>query len=217
MSEKPYHNEPGFEAGKPHKFGRNIDVNKAVNNYNEMIIHETIRVAVLQMLDLKSVDSKNMPQPLKNIMISNFKTNIKFYEDLVRSKQTLEGQAITDPFGDPQRPKTFQYKQLLEQLLKTKERLCDIRTDTDESADSEQSPSAESGAAAQELSKDPLIEPYNEIAAKMLSSVAESKPKEKSNTNLDNWDDLIDEMNEELNEDSLDPYISDSEDDNQME
>ena len=41
MNEKPYHNEPGFEA--PNSI--------ACQNYNDCIRHETIRVAVCEMAD----------------------------------------------------------------------------------------------------------------------------------------------------------------------
>lgn len=113
LNEKPYHNEPGFEATN--------ELN--ANNYNKMIIHETVRVAVIQMLDQNAADVQNMPQELKDIMVSHFKNNYQFYETLVESQLYLDGLAIEDPFKDQMRPKKFQYKQLLAKLKQLKQSL----------------------------------------------------------------------------------------------
>ena len=44
MNEKPYHNEPGYEDNS------GVYVNRDVQNYNDLIAYETIRVAVIGML-----------------------------------------------------------------------------------------------------------------------------------------------------------------------
>ena len=48
MNEKPYQNEPGFEDGNAHD----------INNYNDCIRHETLRVAVCDMLQPKTAMSR---------------------------------------------------------------------------------------------------------------------------------------------------------------
>ncbi|CAG2113133.1 unnamed protein product [Medioppia subpectinata] len=129
MNEKPYHNEPGYEetkiGGKGGKFkvfeslgGRNVG--DAVRNYNDIIGHETLRVAVIDMLTEGGADARNMPPALRNVMISTFKQNYHYFEDTIRERQSMDGQPMTDPFRDHQRPPNFQYKDLLAKLLKLK-------------------------------------------------------------------------------------------------
>ena len=205
MSEKPYHNEPGYEenASKLAKMMQRVgteDVSILVSDYNEVITYETIRVAVIQMLDENSIDARNMPQILKNIMIWFFKNNYNFYENLIKSKESLDGQPTRDPFRDHYRPKNFEYKKLLEKLLKLKERLniCDNQTPTQVQT---QVPTI--GPI------DPLFEPYKEMITRILSKT-EDTPKSREETKTENWDELIESMNEETNEE-LEEYVSDDE------
>lgn len=124
MTEHPYHNEPGFEKTKSRKRKRD-DVQKNVNDYNEMIIHETLRVAVIEMLQENSPDASEMPAFLKKTMITHFKAKYQFYENLIRSKQGYDGQPIRDPHSDL-RPQRFMYRVMLENLLKLKEKFRQI-------------------------------------------------------------------------------------------
>jgi ubiquitin-conjugating enzyme E2 Z len=100
MNEEPYYNEPGREflkkSPKNQKFMSNAnryysDVSQCSQQYNENIRHETIRVAVLDMIE-NTFDSKTMPQPLKDIMVESFKANYYFYEDLVSDKIAKQSQ-----------------------------------------------------------------------------------------------------------------------------
>lgn len=93
MNTQPYHNEPGFEKTR---FGRAGDT--VVVDYNDIITHETLRVAVIEMLLENSCDAFNMPVELKTVMISHFKENYQFYENLIQSKQDHDGKPMKDPF-----------------------------------------------------------------------------------------------------------------------
>lgn len=105
MNEKPYHNEPGYEKSQ---FRSSQDDAIA---YNHVITHETLRVAVIEMLRDNSYDASGMPAALKNVMISHFKNNYQFYENLLQSNQKLHGEPIRDPFRS-RRPEKFEYKVL---------------------------------------------------------------------------------------------------------
>ncbi|XP_054153273.1 ubiquitin-conjugating enzyme E2 Z-like [Oppia nitens] len=126
MNEKPYHNEPGYELGSRLMLGTNRgnpdNITQAVNSYNDIIAYETIRVAVVGMLDPYSVDGRNMPVVLRNVMLAAFRSDYDYFERTVRWRsETMDGQRPSDPFGDCGRPRMFEYGKLLAQLtgLKT--------------------------------------------------------------------------------------------------
>lgn len=116
MSENPIFNDRMYE----NKFLVSPPI--LCHNYNDIITHETIRVAVIGMLQENSADAEGMPTVLKEKMVSHFKAHYYLYESLVRSRQTHDGRSIQDPFHD-KRPKTYGYKKLLEDLVALKERL----------------------------------------------------------------------------------------------
>ncbi|XP_054153250.1 ubiquitin-conjugating enzyme E2 Z-like [Oppia nitens] len=125
MNDKPYHNEPGYELDEHYLMfgnndGRNVPnslLDPAVNSYNDIIGYETIRVAVVGMLDLNSVDARNMPVVLRNVMLAAFRSDYDYFERTVRSRSaTMDGQRPSDPFGDCDRPQTFEYGKLSAQL-----------------------------------------------------------------------------------------------------
>ncbi|CAH1403559.1 unnamed protein product [Nezara viridula] len=113
LTEKPYHNEPGFERERCPGDSR---------RYNEIIQHETIRVAVCGMLD--NDYALNIPKPLVEAMNHSFVQFYDYYESTVKSKMHLTGSSMQDPFGEQRG--VFDYKGLLERLetiykrLKTK-------------------------------------------------------------------------------------------------
>lgn len=110
LTEKPYHNEPGFEAEK------NIGDSK---RYNDIIQHETIRVAVIGMVDN---DSKMfIPEPLIVAMKQAFLQNYDFYEATLMSKLHLSGTPMQDPFGGERG--IFNHKYLLERLKALRKKL----------------------------------------------------------------------------------------------
>lgn len=111
MNEYPYYNEPGFE-----KKNQNDPPTQDVKDYNYVITHETLRVAVIGMLRENSSDASGMPAALKNKMISYFKKNYEFYEKLAKSNQKYDEKNMRDPFRN-MRPETFQYKKLLKEIV----------------------------------------------------------------------------------------------------
>lgn len=75
-----------------------------VVRYNEIIQHETLRVAVIGMLD--NDFGVTMPQPLQETMEKNFLQCYEFYESTAERKAHLSGQLMqvrlhvdTDPLN----------------------------------------------------------------------------------------------------------------------
>lgn len=120
MNEKPYHNEPGY------KHERTPGDSK---NYNDIIKHETIRVAVCEMID--GATRLHMPDTLRAVMESSFPDYYRYYVQVCESHLHLDGQPMNDPFGDA-RP-SFNFRQLLKWLKTIKTRLSDNRVDNSDS------------------------------------------------------------------------------------
>ncbi|MBN3312879.1 UBE2Z enzyme, partial [Atractosteus spatula] len=111
MTENPYHNEPGFEQERHPGDSK---------NYNECIRHETMRVAVCDMLDGKCP----CPEALWSVMEKSFLEYYDFYEGSCKERLHLQGQTMQDPFGEKRGH--FDYQSLLARLqaiqLRLKER-----------------------------------------------------------------------------------------------
>ena len=107
MNKFPYHNEPGFE--KPGK-GRERE------NYNDVIRHETIRVAVLGMMDVPTWGEGN--ETFDEVRDKTFLNNVEVYEKIIKENMHLDGKPFNDPFGGNQG--TFVYSKLLERLKDAK-------------------------------------------------------------------------------------------------
>lgn len=184
MTEHPYHNEPGYENRK--------NVRENVSDYDALITHETLRVAVIGMLQDDSMDTFGMPPALKEIMISHFNLNYDFYKNLIESNQNNDGMPIRDPFNDPYRPKTFQYKDLFNKIVELKEKFGSV--------------------------KDTSNSNYNNMAKQMLSSSArdEEKPGDDSSDSTEDVEDFH-ESTEELNGANLYESESDGENENENE
>ncbi|KAL0992436.1 hypothetical protein UPYG_G00093280 [Umbra pygmaea] len=101
MTENPYHNEPGFEQERHPGDSK---------NYNECIRHETIRVAVCDMLDGKVT----CPEALWSVMEKSFLEYYDFYEGVCKERLHLQGQNMQDPFGEKRG--RFDYQGLLARL-----------------------------------------------------------------------------------------------------
>jgi ubiquitin-conjugating enzyme E2 Z len=82
MSEKPYHNEPGFESPN----------NLESDNYNHCIRHETLRVAVCEMASKSSSMASLIPPVLKEVIHSLFPNFMESYELTCVSNKFLDGQ-----------------------------------------------------------------------------------------------------------------------------
>ncbi|KAM4535119.1 ubiquitin-conjugating enzyme E2 Z isoform 2-T2 [Fundulus diaphanus] len=107
MTENPYHNEPGFEQER-HPGDS--------NNYNECIRHETMRVAVCDMLEGKV----SCPEAL-TVMEKSFLEYFDFYEGVCKERLHLQGQNMQDPFGEKRG--CFDYQSLLARLSATHRRI----------------------------------------------------------------------------------------------
>lgn len=112
MTDKPYHNEPGFEANSS-RYVSKRGKGDPVSNYNDIIRHENIRVAVIDMIE-DSNDSKNMPNFLKGKIVDCFKAKISHYDKVITDNIDLDGKPMNDPFNDPRG--VFQYKKLKAKL-----------------------------------------------------------------------------------------------------
>lgn len=90
LNENPYFNEPGFEMERsPGDSTR----------YNEIIQHETLRVAVCDMLEETTNDSRSCPDSLKKVMEKSFPEFYDYYDSTTRNKLHLTSQPMMDPFG----------------------------------------------------------------------------------------------------------------------
>ncbi|KAM8824942.1 ubiquitin-conjugating enzyme E2 Z [Synchiropus picturatus] len=108
MTENPYHNEPGFEQERHPGDSK---------NYNECIRHETMRVAVCDMLEGKVP----CPDALWAVMEKSFLEYYDFYEGVCKERLHLQGQNMQDPFGEKRG--RFDYQGLLSRLSTTHRRI----------------------------------------------------------------------------------------------
>ncbi|CAG5127205.1 unnamed protein product [Candidula unifasciata] len=130
MNEKPYHNEPGF------KHERTSGDSK---HYNDIIQHETLRVAVCDMIE----GGIRIPDTLRAVMESSFPDYYKYYQQVCESLQHMDGMEMNDPFGDT-RPK-FDFKSLSRRLKAIRARVDNniTETDSDEEEDDDEDKSKE--------------------------------------------------------------------------
>ena len=106
MCEKPYHNEPGFEVG--------VGNAQDALAYNEIIRHETIRIAVCDMCDPRTLLHKSLPPMMQGFTRSMFIDFYDMYEETCTSNLHLDGQVMRDPFGDQRG--SYGYKSILDKL-----------------------------------------------------------------------------------------------------
>lgn len=100
LNEKPYHNEPGFERER---------CSGDSARYNDIIHHETLRVAVCGMLENDT--HLNIPETLQEVMEKTFLEFHDYYEASIRKKMHLNGHYMQDPFGEERG--IFQYEAVL--------------------------------------------------------------------------------------------------------
>ncbi|XP_064396848.1 ubiquitin-conjugating enzyme E2 Z-like [Halichondria panicea] len=103
MNEKPYHNEPGFE--REHNPGE-------VEHYNDIIRHETLRVAVCDALE-----NNKCPPDLFELKKSTFVSLYECYmATATETASRLDGQPMMDPFRINKG--TFNFKKIISRLEK---------------------------------------------------------------------------------------------------
>jgi len=127
MSEKPYHNEPGFEHERTSGDSK---------TYNEIIKHETLRVAVCEMLE----NENSCPKQLREVMIKQFFDFYDYYVDVCTDNSNKDGQQMIDPFGD--RRGQFEYGAILQRLKKLKTRFESLQSSNNNNASSRLSSSS---------------------------------------------------------------------------
>ncbi|XP_031568981.1 ubiquitin-conjugating enzyme E2 Z-like [Actinia tenebrosa] len=129
LNENPYHNEPGFEQER--QAGD-------CKRYNECIQHETLRVAVSDMLE----DKLKCPAALRDVMEKSFPEFYDYYMSVINEKSYLNGQNMQDPFGEKRgvydfgsiRKRLEAIKQRLDQ--KAAKKVADEESSENENADS---------------------------------------------------------------------------------
>ena len=105
----PYRNEPSFESASGH----------AVEAYNQIISHETIRLAVIEMVSPSSSQNKSLPEKLRKCITELFLSFYETYEINIEANLSVSGRMI-DPFGDQLRGK-FEYPTLAASLAQVQE------------------------------------------------------------------------------------------------
>merc|ERR1712039_1096817 len=96
-------NEPGFEVERYHG---------EVSAYNNVIMHETIRHAVLGMMT--ELDEGHLPGSFRQVMEGVFLTMFEGYEEACEDHMHLDGQPFRDPFNT--NVGAFRYGAMLEEL-----------------------------------------------------------------------------------------------------
>lgn len=105
MNEKPYCNEPGFEI--PKSLG-------LVEQYNECIRHETIRVAFCDVME----GQVTYPEMLKELAMDLGPGFVQMHIDTCTARLRYDGLPMNDPHGGQRG--NFRWKSLLERLDKLK-------------------------------------------------------------------------------------------------
>ncbi|CAM9146449.1 unnamed protein product [Hapterophycus canaliculatus] len=100
MSEKPYHNEPGFEAASNPQ---------DVRDYNDCITHENLRVAVCSMVDDSSL-WRSMPACFQTLTRDLFLSFVPRYGLVCEQNMYRDGQELADPFR--QNKGTFRFAKI---------------------------------------------------------------------------------------------------------
>eukprot|EP00906_Rhabdomonas_costata_P033242 RCo046851 len=113
MNDRPYHNEPGFEQGSA----------EAAEQYNALIQHETLRIAVCDNVDPLSASARAMPPEFQKSVQAMFLSLFEFYEGVCRASLALDGRPLEDPFTRPHTRGVFAYAQLLRRLVGIKKTL----------------------------------------------------------------------------------------------
>ena len=105
MNEEPYRNEPGCEKASA----------DTVRDYNYVIQHETIRVAVIDVMENLDTYHEYFAENIKTI----FNQNYDHYIKVCKENMDLDGKSLNDSLVTKSCGR-FQYRALLEKLEKMK-------------------------------------------------------------------------------------------------
>ncbi|KAK8760096.1 hypothetical protein V5799_034406 [Amblyomma americanum] len=89
--------------------------------YNDVLQHETIRVAVCDMVDSCLQETALCPQPLRQEILKHFPQFYDQYERVVKQRLHLTGSSMND--GQDGGIATYQYKTLFQRLLDLREKV----------------------------------------------------------------------------------------------
>ncbi|CAF0922475.1 unnamed protein product [Adineta ricciae] len=186
MSEKPYHNEPGFEHERTSGDSK---------TYNEIIKHETLRVAVCEMLE----NEASCPKQLREVMIKQFFDFYEYYVEVCTENCNKDGQKMNDPFGD--RRGQFEYGSILQRLKKLKSKFESLQSTNNNSA-------ASGRSSTSSISKHQSIDARTR---EIMNDAASIDPNPVSNdaTNLDDIFDDDDNPDSSMDDDDDEDVLDD--------
>lgn len=105
MNEEPYRNEPGLET---------TELTATVTAYNDMIRHETLRMAVADMVASREAHP-SMPADLRETVLMTFLPLVDSYVAACEGEaDRLDGQTFSDPLGEHRG--TFAFRALAERI-----------------------------------------------------------------------------------------------------
>jgi len=113
MNENPFHNEPGHETAEF----------RVVSNYNECVRHETLRAAVIEMVDKNTSMHQSLPVELQDIVRSLFPGFVESYSITCSTNIHKDGQPFVDPFREMRGQ--FSYALMLDTLRELEVSLLD--------------------------------------------------------------------------------------------
>lgn len=105
MTQEPFHNEPALVRGRPEEESR---------AYNDLLVHETLRVAVCDEVEASLDAGSSYPPELRKVVLRTFPELYDSHVETVRLNLRHTGFEGTDPFGG--RTVTYQYDELLTRL-----------------------------------------------------------------------------------------------------
>ena len=111
LNEEPYRNEPGRERAS----------NEKIKTYSDVIQHETIRIAVIDVMEQKDTYHEYFVEKLETI----FDENYDHYVEVCNKNIHLDGKTFNDPLDN--KPCQFQYKELLKKLESLSSQRCQKR------------------------------------------------------------------------------------------
>lgn len=85
--------------------------------YIQYIRHETIRVAVINFMKEDNVDTRGMPDQMREIIIPIFTQKIPFYFKTITENMSLDNHRMFDPFNYAVRGQRFDYSSLKAQMV----------------------------------------------------------------------------------------------------
>jgi len=109
MGENPYHNEPGYEGSSS---------TEALRIYNQMILHDTLRVAVCEMMEKPDVPKQFIP-----VMEKSFLNHYDFFVETCKKNVKLNSKPVKDTLYATPSCGTYRYVAILSRLEAIKKKL----------------------------------------------------------------------------------------------